>query len=71
MAKQKITREQYTLQRVSNMLRWLLTSGIITYFLIQVGDWITGSSLSPELATALLILVNTSLFAVRTYVEGE
>jgi hypothetical protein len=62
---------EYTLNRVANMWKWLLTSGVIAFFLIQLSDWILGLKLSPELATGLLMIVNTLLFAVRSYNEGN
>jgi hypothetical protein len=71
MAKAKQDRFDYMITRVGNMLRWLIASGTITFLLTQLSDWVTGAKMSPEIATGLMISINTLLFAVRSYVEGE
>jgi hypothetical protein len=64
-------RIDYTLARVGNMLRWLVTSGVITFFLIELNNWVGTLELSPQVATGIFMIVNTLLFAVRSYSEGN
>lgn len=69
MAKKKQSRLEYTLQRVGHMLRWLATSGVITYFLTELSAYVTGFETDARTATLILVVINTIIFAVRSYTE--
>lgn len=71
MAKKKVSRIDYTITKVANMMRWLVTSGVITYALIQLNDYIVGLQLSPEVGAMILMMINIALFGIRSYVDGE
>jgi len=69
MAKAKALSRQnklrYATVKALRALKWLVASGVVTYFLVEVAKII------PESNMYALIVVNTLLYGVAKYREGE
>jgi hypothetical protein len=76
MAKKIITREErraFTLEKVLGASKWIVASGVATFFLTELAEYIGKLEADlPKWAVLLtLLFVNVGIFAVAKYNEGQ
>jgi membrane protein DedA with SNARE-associated domain len=74
MADQKITskeRLEFALPQVGGALRWIALSGTATYFLTELLRLVEEVSLPTWAVLVSYVVINTLLFAVAKFVEGQ
>lgn len=64
-------RTLFTLKKLWGALRWLMVSGVATYTLIELSKYLGTLELAKEYSGVLVVVINTLLFAIAKFVEGE
>lgn len=64
-------RFEFMLKKLWGAFKWLAVSGVATYTLIELSKYVGTLELAKEYSGVIMIVINTLLFAIAKFVEGE
>lgn len=66
-------RVQFSSQKASSVLKWVLVSGSLTFLLLELQTILNSGEVDTKrlITLGLNALINTSIFAVAKYMEGK
>jgi len=74
MAKRKLTvksRSTFAFSKSLGALKWMVVSGVATYSLLELSKVLGALQLDKGYSAVVMLVINTLLFAIAKYVEGE
>ena len=64
-------RLSFTFKKLWGAFKWLAVSGVASYALIELSKFLGTLELAKEYSGVLVVTINTLLFAIAKFVEGE